>query len=124
MTTRVLVVDDNPDAALTLTMLIEFWGHEVKSARNGNEALDLGREFGPEVVLLDVGLPGMDGYEVARRMRSMPETASAYLVAVTGYGRAEDRREAMDAGFDKHLTKPVDPAILREMLDRIPESKA
>jgi signal transduction histidine kinase/DNA-binding response OmpR family regulator len=117
---RVLVVDDNADAAGTLAMLLRLGGHEVRVAHDGNAALEAARPFAPEVVLLDIGLPGLDGYEVARRMRSRPETAGALLVAVSGYGQEEDRRRSREAGFDHHLIKPVDFQVLRDVLNRAP----
>jgi PAS domain S-box-containing protein len=106
--TRLLIVDDNQDAADSLAMLLELEGHEVSAVYTAQAALDEVRRFNPSVVLLDIGLPEMDGYEVARRMRAIPELRDVRLVAVTGYGQAEDRRRTRDAGFDDHLTKPVD----------------
>lgn len=113
---RVLVVDDNTDAAESLALIIKFWGHDVRHVSSGEDALELATEFTPDVVLLDVGLPLMSGYEVARRMRSMPATENALIVAVTGYGRDEDRRSSRDSGIDQHMTKPVEPAVLRSLL--------
>jgi CheY-like chemotaxis protein len=97
-------------------MLLRFWGHTVRLAYNGPEALRAAEEFGPEVVVLDIGLPGMNGYDVARALRQRPRLSHALLVAVTGYGQDEDRRRSHDAGFDHHLTKPVDPEQLHAML--------
>ena len=105
---RLLIVDDNRDAADSLAMLLELEGHEVSAVYTAQSALQRAQSFKPSVVLLDIGLPEMDGYEVARRMRAMPELRDVKLVAVTGYGQAEDRRRTQDAGFDDHLTKPVD----------------
>ena len=105
---RLLIVDDNRDAADSLALLLELEGHEVSAVYTAEAALEQARKFNPSVVLLDIGLPEMDGYEVARRMRAMPELGDVRLVAVTGYGQAEDRRRTRDAGFDDHLTKPVD----------------
>jgi signal transduction histidine kinase/DNA-binding response OmpR family regulator len=113
---RTLVVDDNVDAAATLAMLLRLWGHEVLTVHDGKAALDAVLSFAPQVVLLDIGLPGLDGYEVARRLRELPETENAMLVAVSGYGRDEDRQRAHEAGFDHHLTKPVDFAALSAVL--------
>lgn len=112
------MVDDNTDAAESLSVLLKLDHHEVRTASDGPTALAALQEFQPEVVLLDIGLPDMDGYEVARRVRAMPEVRDAVLVAVTGYGREEDRRRAMEAGFDHHLLKPVDLAALAEILGR------
>jgi signal transduction histidine kinase/ActR/RegA family two-component response regulator len=113
---RILVVEDNPDAAATLRDFLELSGHEVELAVSGLDGVQAARKFHPEVVLCDLGLPGMDGFEVAAELRRDPETASAKLIAVTGYGREEDRRRSKEAGFDLHLTKPVDPAQLRALL--------
>jgi len=113
---RVLVVEDNPDAAATMRDFLELSGHEVELACSGADGLAAARQFHPEVVLCDLGLPGMSGFEVAAELRRDPATRSAKLIAVTGYGRDEDRRRSKEAGFDLHLTKPVDPAQLRALL--------
>ena len=113
---RILVVEDNADAADTLRDLLELFGHEVEVAYSGSQGLEAAHQFRPEVVLCDIGLPGMDGYAVARRLREDPETASSRLVALTGYGRDEDRQLAEEAGFDLHLVKPVAPDELRQHL--------
>jgi two-component system CheB/CheR fusion protein len=111
---RILVVDDNQDSAEGLAMLLEIYGHEVRIAFSGPEALDAARTFLPDVVLLDIGLPGMDGYEVARQIRAGRKDCR--LVALTGYGQEEDRQRSRDAGFDHHLVKPVDLEELRRVL--------
>lgn len=113
---RMLIVDDNVDSAETMAVLQNLHGHVTRSAHNGPAALVLAAEFLPEVVLLDIRLPGMDGYEVARQLRAMPELESAFLVAMTGYGSDEDRARAKEAGFDAHLVKPPDLEALRGML--------
>jgi signal transduction histidine kinase/CheY-like chemotaxis protein len=113
---RILVVEDNPDVAATMRDFLELSGHEVELASSGTDGVQAARAFHPEVVLCDLGLPGMDGFAVAAELRRDPETASAQLIAVTGYGRDEDRRRSKEAGFDLHLTKPVDPAKLRQLL--------
>ena len=113
---RILVVDDNEDAAASLADLLEIWGHEVRTVHDGRQALAAAREWPPEIVLLDIGLPGMDGYEVAHRLRNETNTADAYLVALTGYGTEEDRIRALEAGFNRHLVKPVAPDVLNELL--------
>jgi PAS domain S-box-containing protein len=105
---RLLIVDDNQDAADSLALLLELEGHEVAAVYTAHAALQRAGSFIPSIVLLDIGLPEMDGYEVARRMRAMPELGGVRLVAVTGYGQAEDRKRTREAGFDDHLTKPVD----------------
>lgn len=113
---RVLVVDDNVDAAESLALMLEVFGHEARPAFDGPEALAVARGFRPEVVFLDIGLPGMDGYEVARRFRAEPELAGAVLVALTGWGSAEDKLRSERAGFDHHLTKPADAEDLKRVL--------
>jgi PAS domain S-box-containing protein len=116
---RVLVVDDNVDAEQSLSLLIRLEGHEVRAAHAGQEALQQARAFRPQVVLLDIGLPGMNGYDVARQLRSSPETADVVLVAITGYGQAEDREQALEAGFQHHLVKPVEPVALLELIEKL-----
>ena len=113
---RVLIVDDNEDAANSLAMILELGGHETASVYTAVDALQRAAAFRPDVVLLDIGLPGMDGYEVAQKMRELPGLRDIRLVAVTGYGRSDDRRRARDAGFDDHLTKPVEYALLERTL--------
>jgi PAS domain S-box-containing protein len=115
---RILVVDDNVDAADSLTMLLQLAGHEVRTAHDGPTALLIAQAFHPEVVLLDIGMPGMDGYEVARRLRQQPQGQAAHLVALTGWGQETDRRRSTEAGFDYHLVKPVQPNALEEVLAR------
>lgn len=113
---RVLIVDDNEDAANSLAMILELGGHETASVYTAADALQRAAAFRPDVVLLDIGLPGMDGYEVALKMRELPGLRNIRLVAVTGYGRSDDRLRARDAGFDDHLTKPVEFAVLERAL--------
>lgn len=113
---RVLVVDDNVDTAESLALLLRLRGHEVDTAHDGPAALKRATHFRPDVVLLDIGLPGLDGYQVASRLRRRRQTAKALLVALTGYGREEDRSQAQKAGFDHFLTKPVDPLAIYELL--------
>jgi CheY-like chemotaxis protein len=113
---RVLLVEDNVDAAESMRVLLELGGHHVEVVHNGKEALPLAREFHPEVVLCDIGLPGLDGYAVARAIREDPSVPTPHMIAITGYGRDEDVRLALEAGFDQHLTKPVDFARLDELL--------
>jgi PAS domain S-box-containing protein len=119
--TRVLVVEDNTDAAESMMMLLEVFGHVVRVAPDGESALEMARSEAPDLMLVDVGLPGIDGYEVARRAREMPELREIVLIALTGFGREEDREHARAAGFDHHLLKPVDPEALRRMVARIAE---
>jgi signal transduction histidine kinase/DNA-binding response OmpR family regulator len=113
---KVLVVDDNIDAAESLALLLEAAGHQVRACNDGPSALEMADQFRPDAVLLDIGLPGMDGYEVARRMRGRPATSGALLVALTGYGQEEDQRRAREAGFDHHLIKPADLDALTALL--------
>ena len=115
---RVLVVDDNKDAAATLARLLSGRGHDVEVAHDGPTAVTLARESSPEVILLDLGLPGMDGYEVARRIRHEVTSSRPLLVAVTGFGQEADRRKSREAGFDLHLLKPVDLAALQAAIAR------
>jgi PAS domain S-box-containing protein len=117
---RIMVVDDNVDAAATLGMLLEASGHEVGVEHDPYRALERARADRPDVCLLDIGLPGMDGIELARRLRAQPATHDAMLVAVTGYGQDSDRARAMAAGFDHYLVKPVDLDVLRGLLARAP----
>ena len=117
---RVLVVEDNHDAAETLREMLLLWDHDVEVAYDGRVGVERARAFLPDVVLCDIGLPGMDGYEVARAIRSDPATSSAYLVAVTGYASPEDARRAVGAGFDLHLGKPVPIEVLEEVLATAP----
>jgi len=106
---RVLLVEDNADAAEAMLLLLREYGHEALVVHDGFEALDAAHAFDPDVVLLDIGLPGLDGYEIARRMRAMPRLADALIVAVSGYGQEKDRQRSAAAGFDAHLVKPIDP---------------
>ena len=112
---RVLIVDDNSDTGGVFTEIIRGLGHEVAYAKDGAAALELAREFRPEVALLDIGLPEMSGYELARRLRELPGLETLFLVALTGYGREEDRRAAQDAGFNLHLVKPIDAERLQSL---------
>ena len=121
---RVLLIEDNKEVAESTRMLIELMGHRVQVARNGAEGLAVAMAFRPEVVLCDIGLPGeVDGYAVARRLRQDPELASAYLVALTGYGHEAAREQTRSAGFDQHVTKPFKAACLEELLAARSEGK-
>jgi len=116
---RLMVIDDNKDAAESMSMLFELWGHQVLCAYDGRAALEAAAKYRPEAVFLDIGLPGMDGYEVAERLRELPESARAVLVAITGYGQDEDRRRSREVGIDHHLVKPVAPETLHNLLDTL-----
>ena len=122
-TKRVLVVEDSVDSAETLGELIRRWGHEVQLAHDGATALRVARQFKPHVILLDIGLPDIDGYTVAHRLRG-EDLGGEILVALTGYGEAQDRARAEQAGFDRHLTKPVEPQALRDLLQSRPQRSA
>jgi len=117
MARRVLVVDDNVDAAAMLDMLLRSLGHETCVAHDGVEALRVAAEFRPDIVLLDIGMPGLDGYEVARRMRSLAKDRQLRIVAVTGWGQEADRLRSREAGFDLHLVKSVDAIDLAQALN-------
>jgi PAS domain S-box-containing protein len=121
-TTRILVVDDSLDAADSLAMLLKLEGYEVRTANDGIEAVTVAREFRPDVMFLDIGLPGADGYTVAERIRRDPDLAGATLIAVTGYGQPEDRERSQAAGFRHHLVKPIDPDGLHAVLPASPPS--
>ncbi len=114
---RILVVDDNVDAADSLGMLLEVRGDNVRIAYDGLEALDAEADFRPEVVLLDIGMPKLSGYDVARRIREARGNA-VLIVAITGWGQEDDRQRARDAGFNHHFTKPVDFDVLLDLIDR------
>lgn len=115
---RVLVVEDNEDVARSLAMLLELWGHNAEVVHRPEAALDAAHAHPPGVVLLDIGLPGMDGYQLAKKLRLQQGCEKVVLVAMTGYGQDEDRRRAEEAGFDHHLVKPVDPDVLQQLLAR------
>jgi CheY-like chemotaxis protein/two-component sensor histidine kinase len=118
---RVLVIEDNRDAAETLRVLLQGAGYEVSVAHSGTEGVEVAKRVRPQIVLCDIGLPGMDGFAVAGELRRDAATSKARLIAVTGYGREEDRRQAIAAGFDDHVTKPADFENLIRKLD-LPES--
>jgi CheY-like chemotaxis protein len=115
---RVLVADDNKDAADSLQRILGLYGYAVRVAYDGASALEVGGTFGPQVAVLDIGMPGADGYEVARAMRER-YGKNITLVALTGWGQDNDRKRSIDAGFDYHLTKPVDPSLLNDLLVEI-----
>ncbi len=117
---RVLVVDDNEDSAETLALALQLEGCDVETAYGGQQALELAERFLPQLVLLDIGMPGMDGYEVARSIRAQPWGADMLLVAQTGWGQEEDRRRTREAGFDAHMTKPLDYPRLMSLMAQLP----
>jgi CheY-like chemotaxis protein len=114
---RVLLVEDNPDTLATLGAVLRYEQYEVMTAPNGPIALEMAKLNPPDVALLDIGLPGMDGYEVARALRKQAAGRPLYVVAVTGYGKAEDKERAAKAGFDAHLTKPAHPINIIKLLE-------
>src|SRR5690606_15990488 len=116
--TRVLVVDDNVDAAQTLATLLQLDGHTVRVAYDGRAALEQARREHFDVFMLDIGLPGMDGFQLARSLRGLPRTRHALLIAITGYGQPGDRAKSVAAGFDEHLVKPIQSETLRALLAR------
>ncbi len=113
---RVLVVDDNADSAEMLVALFSMWGHDVRTAYDGAAALEVVAEFSPDAIFLDIGLPGLDGYEVARRIRATEAGKGARIIALSGYAADEDRRKSREAGFDLHLAKPADFNALEQAL--------
>lgn len=115
MKRRLLIVEDNLDVAESLGMLLRLWGHEVECAADVRSALETAESFRPEIVLLDIGLPHQDGYQVGREIRARLG-GSVLLVAITGRGRKEDLRRSKEAGFDLHLTKPLDPSLLEAFI--------
>jgi CheY-like chemotaxis protein len=119
---RILIVDDNRDSADSMAAILQVLGHEVRVAYDSGTALTLAGSFAPERALLDIGLPDMDGYELARQLKALPACTSLALFAVTGYGQEEDRRRAVAAGFDRYFTKPLDIAELAAAIDAECES--
>ena len=114
---RVMIADDNSDAAVTAQIFLELMGFEVATAHDGLQAVDVANTFHPAVILLDIGMPGLNGYEACRRIHQQPWSADSTFIALTGWGKDEDREKSRDAGFDHHLVKPVDPAALEHLLD-------
>ena len=113
---RILVVDDNLDSAESMALMLKLSGHEVATAHDGMEALELAKEFQPDVALLDLGMPKLDGYEAARSIRQQSWGQGMMLVALTGWGQQEDKRRSREAGFDAHLVKPIDFGVLEKLV--------
>jgi len=113
---RILVVDDNQDSALSMAMMLSIMGHDTRTAHDGESAVTTAESFLPDVVLLDIGLPKLNGYEVAQRIRQQPWGESMYLIAVTGWGQDEDRQRSAEVGLNVHMVKPVEPATLEKLL--------
>jgi CheY-like chemotaxis protein len=121
---RILVVDDNADALDSLSRLVTLMGNEVRRANDGLEALEVARNFRPDVVLMDLGMPNLNGYDAARRLRQESWGRELFLVATTGWGQDEDRRRTAEAGFDRHLVKPIAVASLRDVLEAPPPTRS
>ena len=116
MIKRILIADDNLDAAESLQLWLQLAGHEVAIAANGTDALSVAEKFRPEVALLDLGMPDLSGFDVARGIRAAPWGRGIILIALTGWGQEEDRRRTAEAGFDHHLTKPIPPDTIEELV--------
>ena len=121
---RILVVDDNADAAESLALLLEMHGHQAQTAGDATTALDAAGQLTPELIFLDIGLPGIDGYELGRRLRTLPALAAARIVALSGHGTADDRRRSREAGFAAHLQKPIDLGELPAIIARAMATRA
>lgn len=121
---RILIVDDNRDAAEALAMLLEFRGHQTHSAHDGQEAVEMASRVRPDVIVLDLGLPVMNGYEAARRIREQQDDTPPLLIALTGWGQEEHRQRTREAGFDAHVVKPVDDQVLMTTISRLVTSRA
>ena len=121
---RILVVDDNRDAAISLAMILNKMGNETQTAHDGHEAVDVAAAFKPDVILLDIGMPKLNGYDACRRIREQPWGREPFIVALTGWGQEEDRRRSREAGFDRHMVKPVDPADLVKLLTELEAERA
>ncbi len=117
---RILIVDDNQDASDILVLMLSRLGHIARAEYDGRAAIKTAAEFHPEVILLDIGLPGLNGYEVARYLRAQPDGHRVVLIAATGWGQDEDKKRAHDAGFNFHMTKPLEPEALRKLLAELP----
>jgi two-component system CheB/CheR fusion protein len=113
---RVLVVDDCHDTTYSMSILLRYWGHEVRIASDGNAGLEEALSFMPDVIILDIGLPGIDGWQLAERLRDLPGFEKTLLLAMSGYGQTRDFRRSSEAGFDQHLVKPLDLQELQRLL--------
>ena len=116
MSLRILIVDDNKDGADSLAMVLKMMGNDARTAYDGQEGVELAEEFRPEVVLFDIGMPKLNGYEACRLIRKQPWGRKVIVIAVTGWGQGDDRQRSHDAGFDHHMVKPVNPQALMKML--------
>lgn len=116
---KVLIVDDNADAALTLSMCLSAYGHETAVAYGGVQGIELAQAFEPEVIFLDLGMPQMDGYQVAAALRQMPQLAHVFIAALTGWNDKKTREQVASSGFDKHLTKPAKVEVVLDLLEHV-----
>jgi CheY-like chemotaxis protein len=121
---RILVADDNPDSAASLSLLLSILGYETRATHDGMEAFEAATEFRPDVALLDIGMPRLNGFDLARRLRGETWGRNIVLIAVTGWGQTEDRQKTLEAGFDHHLVKPVDPTALTKLLATVAKTGA
>ncbi len=121
---RILVVDDNVDSASSLAMMLQMMGHEVRTAHDGLEGVEAGAAFRPDLILLDIGMPKLNGYDACRRIREQPWGENVGIVALTGWGQDEDKRRSQEAGFNGHLVKPVEPAALEKLLAELKSETA
>ena len=121
---RILVVDDNRDAATSLAMMLKLMGNGSKIAHDGFQALEVGAVFRPDLILLDIGMPRLNGHETAKLVREQPWGKGVVLVALTGWGQDEDRRRSDEAGFNAHLVKPIEPSALEKLLASLPVKTA
>ena len=121
---RILVADDNRDVVESFQIMLRILGHEVQTALDGEEAIEKAEQFRPDVIVLDVGMPMLDGYETASRIRQRPWSRDVVLIAVTGWGNDKDKLKSAEAGFDVHLVKPVDATTILEALEQMDQSKA
>jgi CheY-like chemotaxis protein len=120
---RVLIVDDSKDSAKTLGWMVEYAGHETRLAHDGASAIEIAKTYEPNVILLDIGLPGMNGYEVCKAMHEDRIAQKAVFIAQTGWGQPEHRQRSKEAGFDHHLVKPIDMQVLKHLLNGIAQSQ-
>jgi two-component system OmpR family response regulator len=118
----VLIVDDNCDATNSLALLLRLWGYDARIAYSATDALDVAPRLRPAVILLDIAMPEVDGYEVARELRQRNETRDAVIIAISGYGRDVDRQASLESGIDEHWLKPLEPQRLQEFLAKLPTS--
>jgi CheY-like chemotaxis protein len=120
---RILVADDNPDSAATLSIMLEVLGNEVRVASDGVQAVQMAESFRPDAILLDIGMPRMNGYDACEKIRLQPWGAGAFIVALTGWGQDEDKNRSRAAGFDRHLVKPVEPATIEKLIQGLPPTR-